>query len=355
MSPAANGAAAVPKTHAARMASLARDTLADIPALLAYRQELDWARTTAPPELRTRSLNRDLVSSARDARDRTVAMVRRTLTIIRMARNTGFLENAYDAWVARLDASGEERASERWKDLLGNAAFKGVVADMGLAPNAIDELGVELDKQDQIHASVDGLLRIRPEGSQVEFTVRRPSPTAPIDGIGALLGQDDFDQIVQAFTDGERPAFSVSVRPRSGRRAVEELDVLDGAATTSLQLVRVMDRHVRKVEELGLDAYRGGDVITAAIVVGIILSVAAVAVAGHCYAVDDFGENNKILCDLVAPIVFLIGVLLLAIGTKAGNQERLIREYEDGINRLYEKVFPNKPPTTDPPPEGIEI
>jgi len=312
-SAAAAGSFVLPET------ALSRDARAGLDAaerLRGYHQFLQRARSAkATAQAPNADLERAVLAQARQALDDAGTLARGALRAVRNLRDGGALDALTGGFARFLEESGPAQVSDLWERAAASEEARAVLRRAGLSAPMYAQLDATMRAVDaRLSADGDRIVVAGVLGGAAAQAAMRttPRPAAP-SGVRELLCGGRFDALADAFERGEAAYLTGLALPDDEPRSDE---VALGGVLASYQ---EMVRHVRKLEDIGLDTQRGASVdavLLIALVAGIAAAIATVIL---CPARDpDINFNDPIACTISKILLNLsLAVVLIALGIEA--------------------------------------
>lgn len=267
-----------PRTVCIDSAALQRDAQTGLAAagrLLGYRDYVTRARVAKSKDGRAAGqIDRAVLAQSHDALLDANTLAVSTLRVVRNLYRGSALDDRMDALRRSLEQSGTVAIIDVWERTTTSDDARSVLRRSGIDDAMRDAFGAAVRAAD-VRASADGS-RIIVAGmvggvpSQAAITTL-PRPARP-SGTIDLLSRGRFEVLADAFERGE-PAYLDGLGLPVGDLRAEEVAV--GGVLTSYHN---MVRHVRKLQDIGLDTYQGASGGLIAGLVGLAFILAGIAV-----------------------------------------------------------------------------
>lgn len=291
----------------------ARDALPQLQDCFAYLDELEAARDlkAAHPGL-VLDIEHSLAVRARGLVTAVYGVARGVMKSADAVRAAGLFPGLLRDWKEAVAEAGQVRIAPIVDELLSMEGYKAALREHGFSAQRLKRLSAGLHELAILHEVAGGELLVRAgvRGEAVAvapFTQgrRRLSIAEP------PAGDSLFACVLRSLDERIRPlpVASVWVPPGAGpqRCSMDQL-ILDSV----LWPIAEAEEHARQMEDVGLDAYRGGPPVAIAIGIGLLVAtyLASVVVSALCLFDVVEGEVCK-----VAHAISTFGTFLLFGGT----------------------------------------
>jgi hypothetical protein len=246
--------------------------------LLSYWQYLAAIRKQKAARHYRSIFEADVVAQARGAAVDARSLGHRALSILRQLRNAGALEQALQRVERNARDVGKLDLKAAGLAALQTEHAREALRREGIDSSLLDALRTQLERvQVVVEPGEHGTVRIDGTAVALSKATQRPATLAQ------ALSAGSFDRIVDALgSDEPFLAAPVAAARNSQSRTV---DVYEGVAAQASALAHELVRHVRKIEDVGLATYEGGDpatIGTILIIAGVVMIVVGGAIVVYC-------------------------------------------------------------------------
>lgn len=313
---AALGAAGSPfpeaTTDVPRVRRVSQAALQSVTRLREYRAYLEQARAyKASGGMQARAIDRQVLARGRDALGDIRTLAVSILDIVRSMRDGGTLGPLARSWRQALAKSGPVAAADVWAHVTSSESARDAIRTAGVDDALLAALGEGVQSTDA-RMSVRGdyivVVGTFNGGPSEASLATAPRPARPA-SVAELLARSRYDAVADALKRGE-PAYLDGVPYLETDVRIEDV-VLYGALAACADGVR----HVRKLEDVGLETYRGGGPAAATILLYIALGAVGL---GSILSLDgcrttDGHVHNPDECSWGKGLASLGGIILLGL------------------------------------------
>jgi hypothetical protein len=289
--------------------ALARDSaelLGALDRVRSYRAFLARARA-AKSDGRAVDIDREVLAGARVAQADAAVAAASGARVMRALHVGGAFTRLSGAMAESLRGSGPVKADDLWTQVRTDAC-RPCLEKYRVSDDMLDEFGDVLARTDLTIASdgagvlVEGLI----DGQRVRarMAVRAPAAGLPRDPI-ELLTAGRFVALCDALECAE-PAYLLGTGPRREPPSLEDLLMRDALAGQ-----RESIRHVRKLEDVGLATYSGGDPATVVAILLVVAIIGAIIVAVECDEEDQEPGGEPSTACMVGTLMLMLGTLVI--------------------------------------------